>query len=185
VSYRGCTMALEEHVYRLSTTEYERMVESGVLEGTHVELLDGLLVDMGQQSPLHAALIMRLVQLSASRVELLRIQMPLDAVDGWMPEPDVALVDGKPSVEHHPHTALLAVEVSCSTQAIDRRKALAYAAAGVPRYWLVDVPKARVFEYTEPGPDGYEIVMPLAGDDVLDARVDGVATTTVAQLLAF
>ena len=80
-------------------------------------------------------------------------------------------------------TALLVAEVSATTHAIDRRNALAYARGGVPRYWLLDLPAEIVLDYSEPGPDGYEVVTRLAGDDVLDARVDGIETTTVAELL--
>jgi hypothetical protein len=40
-----------------------------------------------------------------------------------------------------------------------------------------------VLEHTGPSRDGYELVSRLAGDDVLDAGVDGVETTTVAELL--
>jgi hypothetical protein len=53
----------------------------------------------------------------------------------------------------------------------------------VPRYWLIDLPGKIVLDHTEPRPDGYAVVKRLAGDDVLDAGVDGIDLTTVAELL--
>jgi Uma2 family endonuclease len=97
--------------------------------------------------------------------------------------PDVTLVEHGPDPTTWPTTALLAVEVSVSSRVIDRRKALAYSRGGVPRYWLVDMPAEIVLDYSVPGPDGYDVVTRLASDDVLDAGVDGIPTTTVAELL--
>ena len=109
--------------------------------------------------------------------------MPLAVTDGWVPEPDVALVEPSPDPTRWPSTALLAVEIAVSSRALDRRKAPAYARAGVPTYWLIDLPREILLEHTEPGRGGYEVVSRLAGDDVLDAGVEGMRTTTVAELL--
>jgi Uma2 family endonuclease len=46
-------MASDTRVHRFSTAEYERMVNSGVLEELRVELLDGLLIDMPVQGEPH------------------------------------------------------------------------------------------------------------------------------------
>jgi Uma2 family endonuclease len=177
-------MAIEERVHRLSSAEYERMVDSGALADMRVELLDGLLVDMTPQGERHARVIQQLMWLCNARRHVLRIQMPLSAAEGWVPEPDVALAERDPDPTRHPSKALLVVEVSVSSQAIDRRKALAYARAGVPCYWLVDLPAGMVLAHTEPNEDGYAVVTRLTGDDVLDAGIDGVEPTTVAALLA-
>ncbi len=40
-----------------------------------------------------------------------------------------------------------------------------------------------VLERTEPTQDGYQVVTTLRDDDVLDAHVDGVPTTTVSAIL--
>jgi Uma2 family endonuclease len=176
-------MAIEEHVHRLSSAEYERMVDSGALADVRVELLDGLLVDMTPQGEPHWRVIQRLMQLCADRMDLLRVQVPLSVAEGWVPEPDIALAEHDPDPTRRPSTASLVAEVSVTSQAIDRRKALAYARAGVPRYWLVDLPAGVVVAHTEPSDDGYKVVTRLEGDDVLDAGVDGVETTTVAALL--
>jgi Uma2 family endonuclease len=177
-------VAIEAHVHRLSTAEYGRMVDTGALEGLRIELLDGLLVDMSPQGEPHARVIQKLMRLCVARIDLLRVQMPLAVAEGWVPEPDVALVEHGPDPTRWPSAALLTVEVAVSSQAVDRRKAVVYARAGVPRYWLVDLPTGVVLCHAEPTEDGYGVIARLAGEDVLDPGVDGVETTTVAELLA-
>jgi hypothetical protein len=46
-------MAIDADVHRFSTAEFERMVNSGVLEDLRVELLDGLLIDKAVQGEPH------------------------------------------------------------------------------------------------------------------------------------
>jgi Uma2 family endonuclease len=176
-------MAIDAHVHRFTNAEFERMANSGVLEDIRVELLDGLLIDMPAPGEPHSRAIRRLMQLFARRMDLLRVQMSLSVAEHWVPVPDVALVEHDPDPTRWPTTALLAVEVSVSSHALDRRKAVAYARGGVPRYWLVDLPAGIVLDYSEPGPDGYAVVTRLAGDDILDTGIDGIETTTVAELL--
>jgi Uma2 family endonuclease len=176
-------MAIDAEVHRFSTAEYERIVSSGVLGELRVELIDGLLIDVSPPGEPHARTIQQVMRLCAGRMDLLRVQMALAVADGWVPQPDVALLHPDPDPTRWPTTALLAVEVAVTSHALDQRKALAYSRAGVPRYWLIDLPREIVLEHTGPSQDGYELVSRLAGDDVLDAGVDGVETTTVAELL--
>jgi Uma2 family endonuclease len=176
-------MASDARVHRFTTAEFERMVETGALADLRVELLDGLLIDVPLPREPHVRVTQRLMRLFAPRIELLRVEAPLSIAEGWVPVPDVALVEHDPDPTRWPTTALLAVEVSLSTRAVDRRKAFGYARGGVGRYWLVDVPQEIVLDHTERSADGYEVVRRLAGDDVLDAGVDGIPPTTVAELL--
>lgn len=177
-------MSLDTDVHRITTAEYERMISLGALEDVRVELLDGFLVDMSPQDELHYRLIREFARLFGARAELVRTQAPLPLADGWMPEPDVALVAMDESDwRRRPEGALLVVEIALSSHLRDRRKASAYAAAGIPGYWLVDVAGEAVFEHTDPRPDGYGVVRRLSGDDVLDTGVEGIPGTTVAELL--
>lgn len=178
------TFAADEDVHRLSTEEYERIVKTGALEEMRVELLDGLLVDMSPPYEPHVRAIRNLMIRFAVRADLLRVQMPLAVGDGWVPEPDVALVEHGPDPEVRPTTALFVAEVAGSSHARDVRKALVYARAGIPVCWFVDLPAGVVRVHTDPGLDGYGSVVHKSGDDVLDARVEGIEPTTVAALLA-
>ena len=68
------------------------------------------------------------------------------------PEPDVSFVEGErdDGAEAHPSSAMLVVEVSVTSQAIDESKADIYAEAGVAEYWLVR-PDDRTVELSSGG----------------------------------
>lgn len=176
-------LPVDDTVHRLRTDEYDRIVASGAFDGMRVELLGGLLFDMSPQGADHERVIHRLMLLLGRQLDLLRVQMPLDVAEGWMPEPDIALADYGAPGDPRPRTALFVAEVAVSSQQRDTRKALVYAHARIPVYWLVDLPAATVHVHTKPGPTGYASIVAMTGDDVLDAHVEGVAPTTVAALL--
>jgi len=174
--------ALEPH--RFSRAEYDRMVELGALEDLPVELIDGVIVGVSPQGTEHGDVMQELMRLFAPAVAeaRLRVQAPL-ATDEWSePEPDLALV-ARHTPGAHPSTAVLVVEVAVSQQRAARRKAPVYARAGVPEYWIVDVPRrtVEVLRRPGPGPDGYEHREVRRGDDVLEAPTLD-ARTTVAEL---
>jgi Uma2 family endonuclease len=70
-----------------------------------------------------------------------RIQSPLAIDPDSEPEPDVAVVVGGRDdyLAGHPKTAVLVVEVSDTTLALDRRKAAVYARAMIPEYWVANL----------------------------------------------
>lgn len=182
-------MAIDEHLHRFTTAEYWRMADTGVFDDVRVELLDGLVVDMSPQGEDHVGPIQELIGCWSGPVRMLRSQFPMDAAEGWVPEPDFAIAapdEGlrAPGRRRAPAWASLVVEVSVTTKRTDLRKALVYARAGVPVYWLVDVPAGVVLEHRDPGPEGYGSVSVLRDDDVLDAGVDGMAPIAVEALLA-
>jgi Uma2 family endonuclease len=172
-------------IHRLDVDAYDQMVASGALDGEPVELLDGMLVEvMSPQSPDHAAVIEELERHFANAKARLRTQLPLKVPPDAEPEPDLALVAEKPPPGQHPRTALLTVEVAVTSHDADRGlKVRLYAKAGVPTYWLIDVPGRAVEVRTDPGPEGYgrcEIYKP--GDRV-PSPAEGVADLDVGALL--
>lgn len=178
-------MPLDEAVHRITTAEYEEMVSAGIFEGRRLELLDGQLVDqVSPQDELHVLIIRRLMALFAPRMDVLRVQFPLAVGEGWVPEPDLALEAVAHGSTIRPTTAALVVEVSLSSRQRDLYKADVYAAADIPRYWLVDVDRGCVLEHTDPTPGGYGLVRRLEGGDVLDAGIEGIAPTTVGHVLS-
>ncbi len=143
-------------IHKLNVETYDQMVASGALEGEPVELLEGLLVEMSPQVAEHAAVIEELTRRFAAAQARLRVQLPLEIPPDSAPEPDLALVTEKPPRGRHPRTALLLVEVAVSSHKVDRStKAKLYARAGMPQYWVVDVPARCIEVYTDPTSEGY------------------------------
>ncbi len=164
---------------------YYRIAETGILDDPRVELLEGLIVDMSPPSPEHSTVIERLTDRFRAAPLRLRVQLPFEIRPNSVPQPDLALVEEEPSMKHHPRTALLAVEVAVSSHMIDRNvKAKHYARAGIPTYWLIDVPGRAIEVRTEPDSEGYaKCQIYVEGEDV-PSPVAGVADLDVAALLA-
>lgn len=160
------------------------MVDCGALDQVRVELADGLLIELSPQSEIHWKVIRGLMRLLADRFDLLRVQAPLAAAEGWTPEPDIALAQVDDDLWKRPTTALLVVEVAVTSQHYDLSKAEVFAQAGIPTYWIVDVPARQVLAYTDPGPHGYGRLRTLDATGELDPGVTGLEPFTVAQLFA-
>jgi Uma2 family endonuclease len=171
-------MNADVRVRPLRRSEYDVLVEQGVFgEDERIQLLDGELVEMSPQHAPHAdtveALTERLVPALAGRARV-RVQLPLGAGEYSEPEPDVVVVPLDEPRGRHPQRALHVIEVADATVRLDLgRKARIYAAAGVPVYWVIDLPGEVVHVHTDPTPDGYASVVVHPADAVLE--VCGVA----------
>lgn len=162
----------------LRVDELEQMVAAGILaEDEPVQLLEGALVVVSPQGPIHAGLITQIHTHLTSLLPkgwLIRVQMPLWVSETSLPEPDLAVI---PFVEdfyasRHPRAAetRLAIEVAHTSQDLDRSKAELYARGGVVEYWLVDLPASRVEVYTEPRTEGrYVTTRVLGRGDTLES----------------
>ncbi len=171
-------------VHRVDVETYNRIVASGALEGEHVELLDGVVAEMSPRSPAHDAVIERLTRHFGRTRERVRVQMAIEIAPDSEPEPDLAVIEGAIEADRHPRTALLAVEVSVTSQLIDRNvKAGLYARAGIPTYWLIDVPARAVEAYTEPDGERYRRCTTYVEGESVPCTVEGVAELDVRALM--
>ena len=99
-----------------------------------------------------------------------RIHHPPAVDDYSEPEPDVAVVTGtiRDYRDAHPTLAVLVVEVSDESLHHDRTvKRRLYARCGIPEYWILALPDARLEVYRDPVEGGYRSVTKhAAGDSV-------------------
>lgn len=147
---------------RFTKEQYYRMLETGIfVEGDPVELVEGYILEKHVRNPPHETTLRRLDN---------RFRRYLPA-DGYCfqcqgaislpaenePEPDGVVLRGADSdydgVIPDAAGIAMAIEVSDTSRSFDRRiKGRAYARAGIPVYWLINVAD-RVFEvYTDPDP---------------------------------
>lgn len=150
--------------HRFDRRQFDQMVEAGVFgPEERVELLDGEILDMAPQKSRHATavtLVGDAVRSIFGADATVRSQLPFGLDDHSEPEPDVAVVSGHPRDyrDAHPSRALLICEVSDSTLAYDRgRKLAAYARAGIPEYWILDLKAERLEVYRQPHAGGYSL----------------------------
>lgn len=156
---------------RFTAEEVRRLVATGVIrEDEPVELLDGELIPMSPQGNDHRyvkLLLQEAIRQAYGAAAIVVSQDPIDAGHDSLPEPDVSVL--RPPMRRYREEirgddALLVVEVAVTSQALDRKKARIYARAGVPRYWLVDVPARRVEVYQSLAEGGYALTA-LVGED--------------------
>ena len=157
---------------RFTAEEVGRMVEVGILdEDEPLELLDGELIVMTPQSPVHAMTaekVRRLLERAYGPGYHTRTHSPLAAGPTSLPEPDISVCRGavEDYGDRHPsgQDVELVVEIATTSRLVDRAKAPIYALAGVPTYWLLDIPNRRLEVRSDPRLTGEYLV---AG--VLDA----------------
>ena len=157
---------------RFTADEVWRLVEIGVLrEDERVELIDGELIVMNAQGPIHASLTVILrgaLEAAFGPGHHVRDHSPVIGTVDSIPEPDIAVVVGNVraflSRTPGPKEVPLVVEVSWSSLRLDHRKAHIYAAAGYATYWIVDVEARRIEVHTAPK-GGVYTKSEIIGDD--------------------
>jgi Uma2 family endonuclease len=136
----------EFKTYRWTVARYDRLTADGAFDDQRVELLEGRIIRMPPQKEPHVAGVSRTARaLSSCFAEgyYIRTQSPIHLGRLSKPEPDVAVVIGTYQdylKSGTPTTALLLVEVSDATLALDRgRKASVYAKFGILDYWVLNL----------------------------------------------
>jgi Uma2 family endonuclease len=144
---------------RWSRVEYDHLVDLGVFQGEPLELIGGQLMVAEPQGAYHVSAIgtaeyaLRAV-LPAGLI--VRTQAPVALDDESEPEPDLAVVPGRPADYRaaHPNRPALAIEVADSSLGFDRRqKGSLYARAGIQDYWIVNLVDRVLEVYRDPAPD--------------------------------
>ncbi|HEX4608053.1 MAG TPA: Uma2 family endonuclease [Urbifossiella sp.] len=175
-----------------TVAQFHFLGDLGMFEGRGAKLMDGVIVEEGPINPPHAIAATKtedLIREAFGKGWHVRVAKPLVLGQTTDPEPDVAVVPGRPG-DHttHPTTATLVVEVSDTSFRYDTTvKLAAYAAGQITDYWVVDVNARQVHVFRDPGlmPDGpgyatHLILGPL--DSVAPLAVPA-AAVRVAELL--
>jgi Uma2 family endonuclease len=145
-------------VRRWQRVEYERVVGLGMFAGEPLELIGGQLVVAEPQGSYHASAITRVDYALRAVVPvgwIVRLQAPIALDEESEPEPDLAVVAGRPGAyrDRHPTDPVLLIEVAESSLDLDRVKGSLYARGGVADYWIVNLVEGVVEVYRAPEPD--------------------------------
>ncbi|NJL23085.1 MAG: Uma2 family endonuclease [Leptolyngbyaceae cyanobacterium SM1_3_5] len=129
--------------------DYHRMIDAGILNDRHVELLNGEIVEMPPEGTSHAAYSQNaadyLRSLLGSRVRIREAKPITLPPNDSEPEPDIAIVAPHPIavyVQHHPYPEDIfwLIEYSDSSLKKDMEiKPQTYAAAGIREYWVINL----------------------------------------------
>jgi Uma2 family endonuclease len=152
--------------------DYYKMFDSGVFDGIRVELMEGTVVEMSPHNlpHSHAVTLLNPVLVGLFPHLLVRVQLPFEVSNLTEPEPDFAIVtrEAMREARRHPTQAELIIEVSDTSLDYDRGdKALRYAQAGVPEYWILNLPDQQLECYRRPFPGGYRETQILKAGDTI------------------
>ncbi len=177
-----------EELHRYSLDEYHRLIEAGGFdEDERVELLDGLLVSMSPKTPRHERAVRWLARWLLRAVDDARYEIGVGSpltLQTSEPEPDLTVLERTAPSPYHPASAALVVEVAVSSLARDLGvKAVAYAAAGVPEYWVLDLAGRRMLVHRRATEDGYAERLELAAGQQLTATAVVLPTLELDDLL--
>lgn len=145
--------------HRFTVDDFHRMGDAGIFsQDDRVELINGEIFEMSPIGSEHAGCVRdidRWLQRLLGDEVLVSAQQPLKIEDDGEPIPDIAVLrprrDGYRGSHPTPADALLVIEVADSSVLFDRNvKSRLYAAAGVPEYWVVDLPRQSVAVYQAP-----------------------------------
>jgi Uma2 family endonuclease len=149
---------------RISLEQYHRMVDAGIWDDCHVELLDGVVVEMSPEGIPHAHdssdMAEYLMRLLGSRAQV-RDGHPITLPSGSEPEPDIAIVQrlGKEYRTHHPYPENIFWVIEYSNSSLDKDlgvKAKIYASEGISEYWVVNLKKNVLIVFRDPVDGKYQ-----------------------------
>ncbi len=151
--------AFEPEIRKLTVLDYLKMAEVGILnEDDYVELIEGRLIKVSEESDAHAGVVTQLTRLLnkiAGENALVWAQNPVVLDNHSMPEPDIALVkyrsDFYKSRHVEPDDVLLIIEVADDSVSYDREiKTPLYARHAIPETWVIDFNAQSLIRHRQP-----------------------------------
>ncbi|HEX8485458.1 Uma2 family endonuclease [Sphingomonas sp.] len=164
----------EPQAFKLRFEHYELLDRAGTFQDRRVELIEGTLVEMSPQQRPHSyakneltfRLRLALDALGSSLSAQSEVTLPLGPHSGA--EPDIALTDAPRGQGYIPVDSVkLVVEVADTSLRFDvGKKQTAYADAGLPEYWVVDVNGRQVHQFwaASDGVYTHSRIVPLDGE---------------------
>ena len=156
------TVDLKRQLFTVA--EYYKMAEVGIIKPTdRVELINGDIIHMSPIKSTHAGIVDFLVEILVVALHgkfVIKGQNPLRLSNISEPEPDIVVAkfkkDRYTSKHPRPKDVFLLIEVSDSTLETDRRvKSPLYAKAGIPEYWIINIPDKQIEVYRNPKEEKY------------------------------
>ncbi|MBD2450687.1 Uma2 family endonuclease [Nostoc sp. FACHB-152] len=170
--------------------DYHRMIASGLLAGRQVELIDGQVLEMAPELPIHRATYRRgvkyLEQLLGDSAVIFSAA-PITLPKYGEPQPDICVVVPPESRydERHPEPEDIywLIEVSNSTIAYDLdEKAKLYAKGGIQYYWVLDIVNTQLWVHRNAQNGEYQSVVRVSTGTLTPLALPSIVVE-VARLL--
>ncbi|MEB3294080.1 MAG: Uma2 family endonuclease [Synechococcales bacterium] len=167
---------------KVTLEQYHLMVDAGVWNDCHVELLNGVVVEMSPEGVPHASRITTtgeyLRDVLGKQVQI-REGHPITLPSRSEPEPDIAIVQRVQDnyLSHHPYPENIFWLIEYSNSSLDKDlgvKAEIYASEVIPEYWVMNLRTNTLIVFRDPVDRKYQsrqefmtgTISPLAFPDV-------------------
>ncbi len=177
---------------RFTVTEFQRMVETGIIEeGSPYELLNGEIVHMASIGTKHASKVDRINSFLNRNIRdaiTVRVQNPIELGAFSQPEPDIAILHWQDDFYESGHPTAqdiyLLIEVSDTTLNYDRTHKLPiYAESGIAEYWIVNLLDNQIEVYRNPSGQVYQSIETFTKGQTLTIELLPEVTIAVTDIL--
>jgi len=147
--------------------DYHHMIESGLLAGRQVELIDGQIINMAPELPIHRVTYRRGVKYLEALLGTQAVVFataPVTLPSDGEPQPDICIAippESRYDQRHpEPNDIYWLIEVSNSTLSYDLGdKAQMYARHKIQDYWVIDTTSNQLWVHREPNNGKYQSVV--------------------------
>jgi Uma2 family endonuclease len=164
--------------------EWQKMGKAGIFPAeSHLELINGEIIEMAPIGSHHAGLLKRLNNLFSGLIQqsaLISVQDPLHLGDLSEPEPDFMLLHPRSDFYYEKHPTnkdvFLLVEIADRSLAYDQNTKLRlYAMHNIAEYWLLNVNDACLEVYRQPEKGLYKEKTTLqSGDEITLSQLQNI-----------
>lgn len=143
-------------IYKWSLDEWHELVNSGVLAGKSVELLEGNIVEMSPEGAEHSYTSQSVSDYLRNLLKdraYVRDAHPI-TLDNSEPEPDIAIVALPINLyrDCHPYPQNIYWLIEISNRSLQKdleQKLITYARNGIPEYWVIDLKHKKLIVHNE------------------------------------
>lgn len=176
-----------------SVEEFQRISDAGIFPpDSRFELIRGEIIEMPNPTRLHSGRVNKLnrvftIRLGESAIVCIQNPMFIDKMSE--PRPDVVICKPLPELfgpfEPEPADVLLLIEISDTSLRYDTKiKSRLYAEAGIPEYWILNIPDEVLQVRTDPSDGEYRRIEDFKRGQSITAKVLPGTVFTADELLA-
>ena len=178
--------------WRFNVDDYYAMAEAGILShDERVELVNGEIVEMSPIGKRHRSSVYALghllsLQLGDQAIVGVQNAVHLDDIREFHPDVTILKSSDDFYLSSPPGTddVLLLIEVSDSSLSYDRDVKLSlYAAAGIPEFWIANIPDGTVEVYTDPSDGEYRTRRVFGAEDDISPSAFPDVTLQVSRIV--
>ena len=179
-------------IFKWSIADWHELVESGVLAERRVELLEGEIIEMSPEEPMHSSTTYSVAKYLEELLQdnaVVREAHPV-TLDNSEPELDIAIV-APPYTNYftrhpYPQDIYWLVEISNKTLKSDlEKKSVTYARNGISEYWIIDLVNKQLIIHTQPLNNSYESIQNITAGTVVSPQAFPNLAIGLERLLLF